>query len=148
MVQQTTRVLAAVPPPCLRPFGVHCILSLDNLSRGDQRTPAGAKLQSPLLDRQASGKQKATPRKKESAKAPPPAPPEAESTARGDDGANFAPIFVSGRPKSAEKGVPLLVDDEIRVSKEGGADVQPNERPDPDSPPKDNMPKITTDHMF
>ncbi|KAL6738835.1 hypothetical protein Aduo_012339 [Ancylostoma duodenale] len=118
------------------------------------KTPAGAKLQSPLLERQPSGKVKSAPRKKDSAKAPPPAPPEAESTARGPDGANFQPIHVSGRPpnrkdgESGENVVPLLTDQEIRVSKEGGADAMPHERPDPDSPPKDNMPKITTDHMF
>ncbi|RCN45649.1 hypothetical protein ANCCAN_08306 [Ancylostoma caninum] len=102
------------------------------------QTPAGAKLQSPLLDRQPSGKVKSAPRKKESGKAPPPAPPEGESTARGADGANFQPIHVSGRPPNRKDGeaqtgenvVPLLTDQEIRVSKEGGADMAPHERPD------------------
>ncbi|CAJ0602478.1 unnamed protein product [Cylicocyclus nassatus] len=103
---------------------------------------------SPLLPRQASGKKSAK-------DVPPPPPakveprPEAESTAKLPEGVDYTPIHVSGRTGREGGGaggdLPNLED--IKISKEATKSPA-DEKPDVESPPKDNMPRISTDHMF
>ncbi|KAK6751795.1 hypothetical protein RB195_003301 [Necator americanus] len=136
-----------------------CLFLIEPETAPTDRSSSKSDEKTPLVDRQSGGKPTsraaAPPQPKEQKPQSP--PPQQESTAKCDEPVDFTPITISGRrsnrkdgqQKDGESGAPLLNADEIKISHDtpGGSGHDP-EKPDIDSPPKANMPKISTDHMF